>query len=360
MTVGFFSPLPPARTGVADYSAALLSGLQQFGEVIIGEDGDVNLYHIGNNQLHAEIYRHALRRPGVVVLHDAVLQHFLLGSLTEDEYIAEFVFNYGGDSRELARDLWKNRARSAVDPRYFSFPMLKRVVASAKSIIVHNPAAARIAAEHLPGARIEEIPHLFEPPDPIDQLAVARLRERHGISADTFVAGIFGHLRESKRLQSVVRACRGQKVTLLLAGEFASSDLERAMAPLLDQPGIIRVGHTPEHDFWLYASMVDCCVNLRYPAAGETSGIAIRLMGIGKPVIVTNGEEVSRFPESACLRVDSGSAETEMLSEFMVLLQNEPNFAAEVGRRAAAHIARNHSLPLVCQRYHDVVFHSQA
>src|SRR5207253_9475044 len=41
---------------------------------------DIALYHLGNNALHAAIYRRALDEPGVVVLHDAVLQHFLLRS----------------------------------------------------------------------------------------------------------------------------------------------------------------------------------------------------------------------------------------------------------------------------------------
>ena len=94
MKLGFFSPLPPARTGVADYSAALLGALRRSGAVNLG-DGDINLYHLGNNQLHREIYQRALEKPGVVVLHDAVLQHFFLGTLCEHEYVAEFVYNYG-------------------------------------------------------------------------------------------------------------------------------------------------------------------------------------------------------------------------------------------------------------------------
>src|SRR6185295_18038758 len=104
-------------------------------------------------------------------------------------------------------------------------------------------------------------------------------------------------------------------VGLLVAGDCVSSDLARAMEPLLDQPGILRIGYTPEGDFWRNAQSVDACVNLRYPAAGETSGIAIRLMGIGKPVVLTRGLETSRFPDAACLRVDSGPAEQEMLAE---------------------------------------------
>jgi len=80
VTVGFDAPLPPARTGVADYAAALLSALRRRGTVEVNpRRADVWLYHLGNNQLHRDIYRRALARPGIVVLHDAVLQHFFLG-----------------------------------------------------------------------------------------------------------------------------------------------------------------------------------------------------------------------------------------------------------------------------------------
>ena len=67
MKVGFFSPLPPARTGVADYSASLLRALQQLGQVAVNKpDADIALYHLGNNQLHREIYQRALDQPGVM------------------------------------------------------------------------------------------------------------------------------------------------------------------------------------------------------------------------------------------------------------------------------------------------------
>ena len=88
---------------------------------------DVALYHVGNNQLHRAIYRRALADPGVVVLHDAVLQHFFLGSLDREAYVEEFIYNYGEWIARLAGDLWNNRARSAADPRYFEYPMLKRI-----------------------------------------------------------------------------------------------------------------------------------------------------------------------------------------------------------------------------------------
>jgi hypothetical protein len=165
--VGFYSPLPPARTGVADYANSLLKALQRRGTVEVGAPHpDIRLYHLGNNQLHRDIYQNALERPGVVVLHDAVLHHLFLGSLTEREYMAEFCFNYGDWSEDLARALWRDRARSATDPRYFEHPMLKRIAEVSLALIVHNPAAAAMVREHHQAARVYEIPHLYEPRDP--------------------------------------------------------------------------------------------------------------------------------------------------------------------------------------------------
>src|SRR5437899_1668964 len=91
--VGYFSPLPPARTGVADYAATLLAALKRLGNVEPGaRNADVNLYQIGNNQLHRDIYAKALAEPGVVVLHDAGLQHFFLGSLNQAQYVDELIY----------------------------------------------------------------------------------------------------------------------------------------------------------------------------------------------------------------------------------------------------------------------------
>ncbi len=359
MIAGFYSPMPPARTGVADYSAALVEAMRREGEVGLNADGDVNLYHLGNNALHLQCYRRAIEQPGVVVLHDAVLHHFLLGTLNREQYIDEFVFNYGGWHAGQAAALWDGRARSGTDPEYFRYPMLKRQMQTARAVVVHNPAAGRMAAEH-GGKRIVEIPHLFVPPPKPADYDIVRLRASFGAGLRTCVFGVFGHLRESKRLTSVVRAfenvvASGADAKLLVAGDFVSSDLARAMAPALDGEGIVRVGHTRESDFWRYAASVDACVSLRFPQAGETSGIAIRLMGIGKPVIVTAGDETAAFPEDACLRVPADVTEIDMLSEYMMWLAQSPADGRAIGDRAARHIAAHHAPELAARAYWNVL-----
>jgi glycosyltransferase involved in cell wall biosynthesis len=379
--------MPPALTGVADYAAALFSALRRSGDVELGDPqgrskpDEIALYHIGNNHLHREIYERAIEHPGLVVLHDAVLQHFFLGTLGEREYAEEFVFNYGEWMRDMAGELWRNRARSAADPRYFAYPMLKRIAARSLGVIVHNPAAAVAVQRHSPETRIFEIPHLFDGPrsegarvegprfegarvegprESVDNVETLRFRNALGLGPRTLLVSVFGHMRESKRLPSIVRAMNrvwdgGADARLLIAGAFASSDLERAAGAWLADPRILRTGYLSENDFWRYAAATDVCINLRFPAAGETSGIAIRLMGIGKAVVFTEGEEIARIPENACLRVDAGEAEEEMLARIIGWLASDREAAVEIGKRAAGHIAREHGIEKVVRQYWEAI-----
>jgi glycosyltransferase involved in cell wall biosynthesis len=361
VTIGFYSPLPPARTGVADYSAALLAALRRHGPVEVApERCDRPLYHLGNNALHAEIYRRALAQPGVVVLHDALLHHFLLGQLDERTYIEEFVYNYGEWNRGLARELWRGRGASGADSRYFQFPMLRRVAETARGVVVHNPAAARAVKEHAAAARVVEIPHLFHAPELPGEAEAVRYRQRLGVEAGTFLFGVFGYLRESKRLITVLEAFtelhrENPRTALLVAGQFVSTDLQRAVEPLMAGAGVVRLPHLPEGEFWMAAQAVDACINLRYPSAGETSGIAIRLMGIGKPVMLTDGPECARFPEDACLRIVPGAAERESLRDHMVLLTSMARVASAIGQRGAGHVRARHRVDDVGIQYWELL-----
>ncbi len=103
LALDYVSPLPPVRSGIADYSADLLPHLEPLCDLRVvrlpdqpvdaavlerwrpvssdhlGEDGRVPLFHMGNNRWHVAIERLAMRTPGVFVLHDFLLHHFLIG-----------------------------------------------------------------------------------------------------------------------------------------------------------------------------------------------------------------------------------------------------------------------------------------
>jgi len=358
MTIRFHSPLPPERTGVADYSAALLVELSRLAEVILNPTGPtpgLNLYHIGNNAFHRAAYAQALAQPGVVVLHDAVLQHFFLGQLTREAYIEEFVYNYGEWYRTFAAELWTDRHKASSDARYFAWPMLRRLTESALGLIVHNAAAEQAVLRHAPHAKIAIIPHLFTPPPEPDPADVARLRASWTSDASAII-GVFGYLRETKRIPSLVHAferarARGAKLALLVSGDFVSQGLEESLRASLRQPGVIRRGYVEEDEFWLQAHAVDACVNLRVPSAGESSGIATRLMGIGKAVFLTEGPEVSHFPPGSYFPISAGPTEEAELEEFLMLIARQPEVAHEMGRLAQQYVVREQSVKRVATDY---------
>ena len=358
MTVGYHAPPPGSRSGVADYAEGLKCALQRLGRIIDGPgEADIHLYHLGNNRLHADIYKQALETPGVVVLHDAVLHHLMLGAFSHEQYIAEWIYNYGEWRRDLGEELWRERARCATDPRYFQFPFLRRILECSRAAIVHNPGAAAIAAAQ--GARsIAVIPHFCE----LDSRAhnVTRFRDRIGVAEGATLFGIFGYLREPKRILPCIQAFKRLHVlrpetALVLAGECVSSDLERLLQIEANHPAIHRLGHLSESNFAAAGAAVDCCLNLRYPGAGETSGIAIRLMGLGKPVLVTDNAENSDFPDNAVLRVAAGIAESAELFDHMVLVTEFPQIAREIGREAQRHIREYHALEPVARRYWETL-----
>jgi glycosyltransferase involved in cell wall biosynthesis len=351
--------MPPAPTGVADYAFRLLQELRRFGSVEVNASrADVFLYHLGNNQLHREIYRRALERPGVVVLHDAVLHHFFLGALDRQRYIEEFVYNYGEWARGLAERLWEDRARSAQDPRYFRYPMLRRITEVSRAVVVHNPAAARMVREHCAAARVVEVPFPVWRPAVAPECELVRWRKQAGLGLRTVLFGVFGHLRESKRLGTVLRAwCEVQRArvpaALVLAGDFQSEELERAVAPLLE--GVIRAERLSDAEFWKLVAACDVVVNLRYPAAGETSGVGMTAMGLGKAVLFSATEETSMLPPDACLRIEPGIGERASLVEHMIWLATFPGHAREVGRRAAVWVREHHAPEVVAERYWELL-----
>jgi glycosyltransferase involved in cell wall biosynthesis len=379
--IALVSPLPPARTGVADYASALQKELSKHAQVTAIESPnlaeletfDACLYQLGNNQLHGDAYEAALGVPGVVVLHDVVLHHFMLGRLSRQEYIEEFVYNHGEWMRHLGEELWRDRVLSAADHRYFEYPMIRRLVECSRAVIVHNPKAKRMVSEAASNAGLNpsseptseptstsaseaalappifEIPHFTAAPELPGESERAATRKRLNIPADAVVIATFGYMRPSKRLRSLVHAARALTTLttpyrLLLVGDFVSPEYETTVDAVLDGIPSIRLPFVPEEEFWQLVAVTDICVNLRYPSAGETSGIAAKLTAAGKPVIVTNGEEYAGYPEGVVLKVDAGESEVELLAHYLCALAEEPEMRSVIGGRAARFAAEHQSI----------------
>jgi glycosyltransferase involved in cell wall biosynthesis/SAM-dependent methyltransferase len=366
MRIAFFSPLPPARSGIADYSAALLNELERLAEITrisaIPPDFDaarydVLLYQIGNNADHAFCYEAALRWPGVVVLHEANLHH-LIAEVTIrrndwDGYLREVEHN-GGPSA-LA---WAKRHVRTLEhgPDYEGIPMLRTLLEHSRGVIVHSryvECEVRKAGFRGPVAVIPHGAWLSERQDRLEY------RHRLGVDETTPLIGIFGYLKPYKRIAESLRALQRlvQVVPLakmILVGE---PHPELPLASLIDsmrlQPCVRALGHISIDDFNGYLAACDIVLNLRHPTVGENSGTLMRAMGMGKPVLVSDTGSFHELPDGVCLKVPVDATEEDFLFEYLNLLASRPTVARQIGDRAREWVSHECSWPLAARRYLD-------
>jgi glycosyltransferase involved in cell wall biosynthesis len=203
--VALFTPLPPAKTGTADYGAALAAemenivSLKVYDKTPVGFDAgkfDHVVYQIGNNPYHAGIYELALRHPGVVVLHEASV-HYLVRSLTlnrgdHEGYLHEVMYEiFGEDVRRSTR-----RHLPIECPQPHEFLMLRRLLDNSRACIVHSHYTERLV--RLKGFRgpIGVVPHGVN----LLTIDAEKYRRSLGIQMETPLIGVFGYQRPDKQI----------------------------------------------------------------------------------------------------------------------------------------------------------------
>ncbi len=362
MRIAFFSPLPPAKSGIADYSAALLGELRRVVDVDVfpsaeGFDAsrhDIALYQIGNNGHHAFCYETALRHPGVAVLHEANLHHLIAGMTIQrgdwDAYLREVAFDGGEQALDYARRYVATRQRG---PDYEGVPMLRRLLERSRGLIVHSGCvedAARQAGYEGPVARI---PHGAWIPPVSGDAARARL----GLGADTPLIGIFGFLKPYKRIPESLRAFarllkRDPRPRMILAGE---AHPELPLDSLIASSGLdayVRtLGFLPIEQFVESIAACDIVLNLRHPTVGENSGTLMRALGLGKAVIVSDNGSFRELPDDVCLKAPVDASEEDTLFEYLSLLVSRPDLSRALGERARAWVERECNWASVARRY---------
>jgi glycosyltransferase involved in cell wall biosynthesis len=361
VNVAYFSPLPPERTGVADYSALLLPALQARVDVTVVKRGrkraprgtDCALYHVGNNpDAHSWIVDALRRRPGVVVLHDFVVHHLVagmtIGRRDGHGYLDTMEREHGVVGRLLAHGVLDKRIAPLWESRPEDFPLAWFVLEHATGVIVHSHAVRDLVRAAGYEGPVWVVPH---PAWPVPAVEPARV-------APGPVLGCFGVVNASKRIPELLRAFAGVReehpeATLLLAGPTSPGfDLDRRLQRLgLDERGLAREGWVDEKRLWELMAGVDVSVNLRHPTMGETSGIAVRSLSLGKPLVVSDVGWFSELPDAAALKVPVDAHEVETLTAALELLVSREDVRAQMGTAAAETATRRHDVGRVAELY---------
>jgi glycosyltransferase involved in cell wall biosynthesis len=385
--LAYVSPLPPERSGIADYSAELLPDLASYYniEVVVNQAVisdpwirancpirssewfdqhagcyERTLYHFGNSPFHRHMFRLLSRHPGAVVLHDFFFSHVLAylertgespGGWTEALYASH---GYGA---------LRDRAE-AQDPSDFiwKYPCNRSVLHNADGVIVHSLFSKDLAEQWYDGetpADCALIPQMRRPPATVNRTAA---RARLGLGEDDVLVcsfGILGPLKLNHQLLAVWLAsplARDARCHLVFVGEDHIGNYGAELLRMIgSSPAGTRVRITgfANSDFYCeYLAAADIAVQLRTLSRGETSRAVLDCMAYGVPTIVNAHGSLAELPDAAVVKLPD-AFEDEHLAEAITVLAADRKKRGTVGGHAAAHIRNHHDPTRIAEQFYD-------
>ena len=364
MKVAYFSPLPPERSGIADYSVLLLPALERRFNVTVVRRGrrrtlrgtDLALYHVGNNpDAHGWIVEALRRRRGLVVLHEFVLHHLVAGLTVgrgdREGYLDAMQREAGPVGRMLAHGVIDGLVPPLWEVRPHDFPLAGPVLSLAGGLIVHSRYVEEQARAVGFLGPIWRIPHPAWPnsvpaPDP-EVLG-------HGSP----LIGCVGNIVPAKRIgQLLVAFTRLRRsvpgAVLVLAGSVGGVQIQPRLEQLQLRAGedVIVLGHVEEERLWAVLAACDICVSLRSPTMGETSGSVIRSLGLGRPVVVSDVGWFSELPDEVVAKIPVDESEVDVLAGVLERLSADDELRERMGGAARRYVRRDHDLDHVADLY---------
>jgi hypothetical protein len=262
---------------------------------------------------------------------------------------------YGEEGGRVANAVLRGRFPADL----MRYPLCEDLVERSRLVLVHNYHAASILRDRVPGAKIEVIPMGIPLPALVAQDVA---RQALGLPASAFVVASITHVNPNKRLPVVLRAVRQAiarfpEMLLVVAGTM-TDEMRRLLLREVSFLGLERHvvfwGYVSDDRARLLARAADACVNLRYPSTGETSASLLRLLGAGKPVIVSD-TAMDDLPGGVSLRVPVDRFEAENLAALLTALAEDGRYREDAGDVARSYIEEHHLMVREIDGYRSAV-----
>lgn len=383
MKVAVWSPLPPSGGETARQTASLLPALAQLHEIVavvedpalvdrdrldgltlvdarsVPDDVDLDLYTVSCAPDHVFVYRAAMERPGVVILHDWILHDLVWREAAEAgdvfRYLRAMRYSHGATGTFVGHQVVRGRGGRLL-PELLA--VNDQLIAGCLGVVTATREGARRC-----GRRHPEVPCLHLPQHlalPASLPSRAEARQALGLPGDALILTAMGSGTATSDLEALLRAATR------LRGELPSLRLVVVTETLPDPPvdeweaaaglaGALVVAVSPSVDDRVsHLVAADLVSALRFPPRGGMWPTIVQALGIGRPVLVTAGSPAAdEIPEGAVVAVDPGPRQAEDLVAHLRRLLSDEGLREEQGataRRyslehlglepAAAHLAR--------------------
>lgn len=376
----FISPLPPAKSGIADYSVRLLGVLREYYSlVIVCENGtfveplafevtyvsaqdhllhgsalDRHLCHFGNSQHHLWMLPLIQRFPGTVVLHDLFLGG-LYHALTRQNPIAsiekQIFMDHGIEALHYLfdHDLPETLTR---------YPLNQSLIALSDRIVVHS----EYSLSRLDTANRTKIPFPKElPSHPLTRLEAKTVL---GFGKEDFVVCTFGFIGFTKCSRELLLAWRESSLSrdtrfhLVFVGELPSNayaeDLLELKRSLPQATAVTFTGYCTAEHYEQYLCASDLIVQLRRSSRGETSAAAFDALSYGRPLLVNANGTMAEFPEETLIRLPDEFTLPE-LSQALEEIFKRAALRERVEKSGQEYIKTHHDPHDVARLYRDAI-----
>lgn len=378
--VHWVSPLPPAQTDIAHYTARILPELaaatdltlwtdaptwdrhlhdiarvrwldpdrvtpRDFalaGRAVPGRGPEVVFVNIGNAwPFHAGFMRLLQRIPSVVILHDMAIQEMCLDAIerdlfSEDLYRQQIAAQHGAAGLALAEAaLADMAARPALVAAHPGFELaLPRAV----SVLTHTPVARDAVAAWGPlPTYLLDLP--FRPAATRPELIRSRVGGLRLIQ--------FGHTGPNRRLAEVLEALAPLRDEIAFRFDIYGTlwdppHIHRRIAELGLSHHVQVHGFVPEADLDAALARAHLAFNLRNPTMGEASGSQMRIWNAGVPGVVTDLGWYAGLPDAAVFKI-APEAETPALQDLLRHLAADPALGRDIAAAGQARLTAHHA-----------------
>jgi len=373
--LAMFTPLCPLVSGIADYTEDILIELHKYFDFdIFIDDGyqpdnpnivsrfdilshdefeqkkdkyDAIMYQVGNNPHHLYMVPYILKYPGIIVLHEFVLDY--LYRCLPEQY------------KKIAKQACVTDTYPDTD--LTGNPMNKYLLDNATCIIVHSRYSKIKILEQNFAKTIRRVAHYVNPMSTTFNGAL--LKQKYGVQ-DFFVFSSVGFVTYSKRIGPTLIAFAR------LIAEFPNIQFKYIIVGRVDADRdeeiqaitkkynlcehVVITGYTESQEFLEYIQLSDVCINLRYPYGGETSGSVSRIIGMGKPCIVNDVGSFGEIPDDCCLKLPINiENEIDNIYNGMRTLFLDKDYRDQLSENAARHVEAKMNISKIGRTYSSVL-----
>lgn len=328
MELAYFSPLPDDRSGISAYSVELLRYLELFYNITLIYDNldkvnesiknrykiisldefspknfDRLLYNMGNNiEFHANIYKTAIKNPGIVILHDFFLSGFMSNyhKIDPNFNIQDEIF-YSHSYKGLT-EFFLN----SYDEFAKHYPINRRIIENSYGIITHTEKSLELAELYYQNRDfLTHIPHLRASIIPDKQTAKKILSLQ-----DKTIFCVFGLIGPNKMHKEILYAWNeslknDQNAVLIYASGTTNNEYFLNLKDFVKTNSIENIIFTnwlDNNEYHIYQSACDVSIQLRASDNGEASGALLDCFNYESLVIsnYSNFKDYTLYIDNIC------------------------------------------------------------